>query len=431
MSGTDGEDEKAVAPLKVGIDARLISGTAGGVEQFIVGLAHGLSQLTEGREEYHFLAYSNEDSWIKPYLSGTCRILHCTRPLGKSNLRQVIKEISPNLHSILQKIYPVSERWKIKNLWSDGTIEKAHIDVMHFTHQVAFLTKVPCIYHPHDLQHKHLPQYFSMNKRLIRELVYRLFCSRARLVAVVSDRIKSDLIRFYNLSQEKVKVIHLAPVMSAYQKPTLKDIADSRSKFSLPDTFVFYPAQTWPHKNHVGLLKAIEIIRERFGIVVPVVFAGSIYESFFKEIQHQIQKLSLSEQTHMLGFVTPLELRCLYQLARCVVIPTKYEAGSFPLWEAFLSGVPAACSNVTSLPVQAGDAALIFDPDQPEEIADAIMRLWKDESLRQKLIDRGYQNVARYSWQLTARTFRAYYRQIGKRLLTEEDLLLLKAPPLM
>jgi glycosyltransferase involved in cell wall biosynthesis len=219
--------------------------------------------------------------------------------------------------------------------------------------------------------------------------------------------------------------------MSAYQKPTLKDLSDTRQKFLLPDTFIFYPAQTWPHKNHVGLLKAIEIMRERFGMVVPVVFAGSIYESCFKEIQHQIEKLSLSEQTHILGFVTPLELQCLYQLARCVVIPTKYEAGSFPLWEAFLSGVPAACSNVTSLPAQAGDAALFFDPDQPEEMADAIVRLWKDESLRQKLIDRGYQNVARYSWQLTARTFRAYYRQIAKRFLTEEDLLLLKAPPLM
>ena len=166
-------------------------------------------------------------------------------------------------------------------------------------------------------------------------------------------------------------------------------------------------------------------------MVVPVVFAGSIYEPFFKKIQDQIKRLSLIEQTHTLGFVTPLELQCLYQLARCVIIPTQYEAGSFPLWEAFLSGVPAACSNVTSLPAQAGDAALIFNPDRPEEIADAIVRLWNDESLRQKLIERGYQNVARYSWQLTARTFRAYYRQIAKRPLSNEDLLLLKATPLM
>ena len=193
MAGTDVVNKKVVPPLKVCIDARLISGTAGGVEQFIIGLAYGLSQLTDGEEEYHFLAYSSEDNWIKPYLSGACRMLYCTRPLRKLNLRKAIQDRSPGFYNLLHKAYPVSERWKIKNLWSDGTIEKANIDVIHFTHQVAFLTKIPCIYHPHDLQHKHLPQYFSMSKRLIRDLVYRLFCRRARLVAVVSERIKSDL----------------------------------------------------------------------------------------------------------------------------------------------------------------------------------------------------------------------------------------------
>jgi glycosyltransferase involved in cell wall biosynthesis len=302
---------------------------------------------------------------------------------------------------------------------------------MHFTHQVAFLTKIPSIYHPHDLQHKHFPHYFSMSKRLMREVLYRLFCSRAELVAVSSSWIKADLRREYRLSREKVQVVPLAPAISAYQEPTLVDFCDVRQKFSLPDSFIFYPAQTWPHKNHLGLLDALGILKKRYGMIVSVVFTGSITDSFFPQIVRHIEKLRLKAQTRFLGFVTPIEVQCLYRLAKCVVIPTKYEAGSFPLWEAFLSGVPVACSNVTSLPAQAEDAALIFNPDQPEEIADAILRLWTDESLRQLLSERGRKNVARYSWEHTARIFRAHYRRIAERPLTEEDRTLLTAPPLM
>ncbi|WP_035242069.1 glycosyltransferase family 4 protein [Desulfobacter vibrioformis] len=418
-------------PLKICLDARLISGTAGGVEQFVIGLAHGLSQLTDGQEEYYFLAYSDADEWIKPYISGPCRILHCSKAPRSSRLKTLLKINAPKLYDLLQKLYPVSERWKISNLWSDGTIEKAKIDIMHFTHQVAFLTKVPSIYHPHDLQHIHLPHYFSMSKRVLRELLYRIFSSRAKLVAVSSSWVKADLIRNYNLSNEKVQVIPLAPVINAFQEPTHDDFTSVQQKFSLPDSFIFYPAQTWPHKNHLGLLDAVAILREQYGMVVSVVFAGSISGTFFLEIKRHIELLRLDAQSCFLGFVTSFELQCLYKLAKCVVIPTKYEAGSFPIWEAFLSGVPVACSNVTSLPTQAGDAALIFNHEQPEEIAEAIRRLWTDESLRQTLIERGHKNVNRYLWERTVRIFRAHYRRIAKHPLTEEDQKLLIAPPLM
>jgi len=425
------DKEKATQPLKVCLDARLISGTAGGVEQFIIGLAYGLSRLTDGQEEYHFLTYSDADNWIKPYLSGPCRLLHCVKSPRRSKLRTAIKSRSTLLENLLQKVYPFSERWKVQSLCSDGTIEKTGINIMHFTQQIAFLTSVPSIYHPHDLQHKHFPQYFSLTKRLARDLLYRTFCRRAQLVAVASSWIKSDMIRSYRLAEEKVRVIPLAPTIQAYRKPTQSDLTAVRQKFSLPDSFVFYPAQTWPHKNHLGLIDALANIRERFGMIMPVVFAGTKSDSFFPEIEQRIEELHLNAQSSFLGFVTPLELQSLYLLSQCVVIPTKYEAGSFPLWEAFSSGVPAACANVTSLPVQAGDAALIFDPDRPGEIADAVMQLWTDQHLRRTLIERGYRNVARYSWENTARTFRAHYRNIGRRPLTEEDRALLSALPLM
>lgn len=418
-------------PLKICLDARLISGTAGGVEQFIIGLAYGLSKLVDGQEEYYFLTYSDADDWIKPYISGPCRVLHCSKAPRSSNLRNILRNNTPRIYNFLQKIYPVSERWKICDLLSNGTIEKADIDIMHFTHELAFLTKVPSIYHPHDLQHKHLPHYFNIIKRLMREMLYQTFCRRAQMVAVASSWIKSDLIQLYHLSNEKVQVIPLAPAISAYQKPTIDDLSNFRKKFSLPNFFVFYPSQILPAKNHIGLLNAIAIIRERYGMIVPVVFAGSKSGNFFLEIERYIHRLQLNNQVHFLGFVSSLELQCLYRLAKCVVIPTKFGAGSFPMWEAYLSGVPVACSNITSFPVQAGDAALIFNPDRPEEIAEAIIRLWSDEFLCKALVERGYRNVLRYSWERTARIFRAHYRRIAKLSLTEEDSNLLTELPII
>ena len=82
---------KDAQPLKVCIDARLISGTAGGVEQFIIGLAYGLSQLTDGQEEYYFLTYSDADDWITSHLSGPCRPLYCSKAPRASSLKNLLK----------------------------------------------------------------------------------------------------------------------------------------------------------------------------------------------------------------------------------------------------------------------------------------------------------------------------------------------------
>lgn len=91
------------------------------------------------------------------------------------------------------------------------------------------------------------------------------------------------------------------------------------------------------------------------------------------------------------------------------------------MWEAFLAGAPVACSAVTSLPEQAGDAALLFDPDRPEEMAGAIARLWTDAALRERLIARARERVAEFTWDRTARTFRAHYRRLMGRWLAPDD----------
>jgi glycosyltransferase involved in cell wall biosynthesis len=250
------------------------------------------------------------------------------------------------------------------------------------------------------------------------------------MVGVASSWGKQDLIQHYHLPEDKVQVVPWAPMLTVYPTPSGGDLISVQRKFSLPEAFIFYPAQTWAHKNHIGLLEALAILRDRHGLIIHFVSSGRLSE-FFPAIQRRARELRLVDQVRFLGFVSPLELQSLYTLCNSVVIPSKFEAASFPLWEAFLAGVPVACSNVTSLPRQAGDAALIFDPDRPEEIAEAILSLWTEEALRRTLGERSKMNVARFTWDRTARAFRAHYRRLANRPLTQEDRELLAAPPLL
>lgn len=418
-----------MSALRVGIDARLVSGHQGGIEQVVIGLASGLSSLPDGDEEYIFLAHAGSDEWLRPYMDGRCRILSIRHGLRDGVARRVLLKfpfIKNAWHVLTAALFP----GLIRIPRSDGTIERAGIDVMHFAHQGGFLTDIPSIYHPHDLQHLHLPQFFSRYDRLARDLRYRALCQRARMVAVSSSWVKEDLVRHYELPPDKIAVIPLAPTSGAYPTPSESEISDVRRRLNLPEAFVFYPAHMWPHKNHLGLIEALALLRDRHGFNVSLVSSGRITD-FFSEIHERATRLGLVNQVRFLGFVSPLELQVLYRLCRCVVIPTKFEAASFPLWEAFLAGAPAACSNVTSLPRQAGDSALIFDPDKPAEIAESIRRLWTDDALRADLIQRGRRNVARFSWQLTARIFRAHYRRLAGRKLAAEDQALLGAQPLL
>ncbi|WP_109487971.1 glycosyltransferase family 4 protein [Occallatibacter savannae] len=405
-------------PLRVCLDARVNPGKSGGLEQFVIGMAAGLSSLCDGDEEYHFLVDRESSSWLTPFLGGRCRLLETRRPESQ-NLKRSIASIR-SVRLVWDWVSPALGDVTVTVPVSDGTIERAQIDVMHMTLQLGFITDIPSIYHPHDLQYLHLPRYFSRRQRLASRVYQRTLSNRAKLVAVSSTWCKQDVVHQYGISDEKVKVVPLAPASSAYAVPTALEIRDTQTRFSLPPAFAFYPAQTWPHKNHTALLKSLAWLRDRRGLRIPFVSSG-FKNSFFPSIEKVIHDLKLESQVRFLGFVSPLELKCLYASCRCVLVPTKFEAASFPLWEAFLAGAPAACSNVTSLPQQAGDAALIFDPDNVEEMADAIERLWTDESLRTNLVALARAKVAQFSWKATATTFRAYYRQLGNRNMTPED----------
>lgn len=412
--------------LRICLDARLSDGVAGGVQQFVAGLAGGLSRLRDGSEEYLFLSRPGERRWLEPHLSGPCRPLDAdgVPPAGAASGGAVRRALATVVRALAAS--PAGALLPVTVPRSDGTVEAAGVDLMHFTVQSGFLTDLPSIYQPYDLQHVHLPQFFTPHVRRMRQVVYSELCRRARAVVVMSSWVKDDVVARLKLAPEKVRVISWAPVTEEYPVPSQADLEQARRDLELPAAFALYPAQTFPHKNHVALVHAVALARSQ-GVDLRVVCSGAQNEHYGK-IASEVRRLHLEAHVRFVGYVSPLQLRCLYALARMMVFPSLFEGGAMPIFEAFASGTPVAASAVTSIPKQSGDAVVLFDPASPAAIADAMVRLWGDPGLRLSLVQRGRERVAQFSWDRTARTYRALYRMIAGAP-SAEDLSLLDAPP--
>lgn len=417
----------SVRPLRVALDARLPDGLAGGVQQFVIGLAAALSRLDDGDDEFVFLARRGEGAWLEPYISGPCRIMWLDVPRSRrgppslgQRVRRHLSTRAPSLRDAWRQARRMIGLASASVPRSDGTAERASFDVLHFTFQDAFLTALPTIYQPWDLQHVHLPQFFSETERHRRETTYRTFCERARLTVVASGWTKRDVAAHFGLEPSRIAVVGVPPATDAYRSPSLQDRESVRTGLDLPSAFIFYPAQTWPHKNHQRLLEALALLRDERGLVVPLVCSGS-KNDWFAQVERAVGTLSLTDQVRFVGFVPPDRLTALYSLARALVFPSLFEGWGFPVLEAFSAGLPVACSNVTSLPEIAGDAALVFDPVDVQAIARSIESLWTDDALRHTLVTRGRQVAAAFDWLEVARTYRALYRSVAGQRLSADD----------
>jgi glycosyltransferase involved in cell wall biosynthesis len=417
--------------LRIGIDARLIPGQMGGVEQTIAGLAHGLALLDDGDESYHFLVYPGVDGWITPHLRGRCRMMHAHSappPPEQTNWRKrPLALVRRGWHTVAPllgaRLIPIQD--------SDGVIEQESIDVMHFAAPVAFRTHVRSLYHVQDVQHRVLAENFSRYEIMARDTQYQAFMHQAQVVTTSTTYGRSELLAAYpGVPPQKVVVVPFGPAPMAESALTPPRIEAIRQQLDLPAAYLFYPAQTWKHKNHIGLLHALAQLKQQAGLELPLLCSGRLNE-FYPTIQRTLHELDLQRQVRFLGFVTPEEMQVLYAHCRAVIFPTLYEGFGMPVLEALQHGCPLACSNITPIGGMVKDGALLFDPTDAAAIADAIQQIWCDEPLRTTLSKNAAQRVAQFNWLHTARLFRAHYRRIAGRGLTGDDQELLAAAPLV
>jgi len=412
--------------LRIALDARLPQDQWGGVQQLAQGLAVGLSGL-DGEDEYLFLAYDDATEWLDPFLSGPSHRVTVPRTSGRTAARRlydIVERRSPVLASTAGRLMAPLGRRATALPSSDGTAESLGVDLLHFLTPQAYLTDLTSIYQPLDLLHVHVPESMSKLRRDYRERAYRTFSERAAMVAIMTSWGRADLSRHFGLPLDHIAAIPLAPSV----EPDMPARPASDLPM-LPSRFLLYPAQTWPHKNHLGLLDALATLRTR-GLDIDLVCSGRL-TTHYPAIQRRIGVLGLERRVHFVGYVDAADLAELYRRARALVFPSWFEGWGLPVVEAFAFDLPVACANNTCLPEVAGGAAALFDPAKPETMVQAILEVWSDETARSALVERGRRRAAELSWSRTARIYRALYRNVAGRSLTDEDRELLAPPTLV
>jgi glycosyltransferase involved in cell wall biosynthesis len=268
----------------------------------------------------------------------------------------------------------------------DKIIAPIYSGFLLFTHR-------PFAFTLHDLQERHYPEYFSMTTRLWRALINRILTARAARVICESDFVKHDIMQFCKTPEERIAMVPAPPIIQLSGKD-LNEVSSTRvqHKFCLPNNFVFYPAQFWPHKNHLRLVEAFSLLHKTHPHC-HLVLTGLPRDDYAR-VFGRIAEFGLGNYVHHVGQVEPSELVALYRCSTLVVIPTLFESISLPVFEAFSLGVPVCASKVVALPEQIGDAGLLFDPFSPEDIADKMRTLLDDEELRHRLVERGYRRMA-------------------------------------
>jgi glycosyltransferase involved in cell wall biosynthesis len=303
----------------------------------------------------------------------------------------------------------------------------ATLDFVHFPYQNMERVDIPSIFTPWDFQHEHHPEFFSTASLLRRRSLYPAACREASAIVAGTLGVRDDICQFTGQPIEKVFLMPWGtPTEYVTARPTKELVCKVAEELRLPKEFALYPAQTFPHKNHLRLLQSLARLRDQRGLIVHLVCTGA-KNDHFDEIQHEVLRLKLQDQVRFVGYVEDTYLQALYKLATFVVFPSLFEGWGFPPLEALSNGVPLACSRIQPISEHVGDAALLFDPTSVESIAEAVGTLASNRELRAQLSRRGIESREQHSWYACARSHRALYRFLGGAPLTDSDRALLKS----
>lgn len=290
-------------------------------------------------------------------------------------------------------------------------VEKENIDVIHtpFQQHVNFTLAAPMITSLHDLQPFYYPDFFTPEEIYYRNVYYRKSAEFSERVIVTFQHVKDDVVEFYGLPADKIDVCAFG--MSEVRPLGAEVIRTVRRKYSLPEKYLIYSANTWRHKNHLQLLRGLKLLHENYNINIPLICTGFQQPDFFPQIEEEIKRLDLARNVRFLGYLPEEEMPAILCGAVLSVIPTLYEAGSFPLMEAMNHGVPVICSTATSLPDTIGDRRFVFDPNSPEEMAGMMSLMLIDEKMRQENIVNSAAQVKKWRWEKAVTSFVDSYQK--------------------
>lgn len=352
-------------------------GRTGGVQVYVRDLVRALDAHDISGHEYTLLLGPGDEA---PPLGARWRVARLESvPLGGSPWRRAARVV----------------------LAGSSALDRLGLDVFHYPatrlHEPA--PSAPAVLTFFDMQEEFLPRSFPWRERVARRLVHRRGVRRASLV-IAPSRFTADCLRErYHTPAAKLRVIPPGVGERFFAPPAAGESGGLRERYGLePGGFVLYPANPWPHKNHLRLFRALARLDARPGGAPLVACTGRIAGEPRRVSALAEQAGLRAERVRDLGFVPEDDLPRLMRAARLLVFPSLFEGFGLPVIEAMAAGSPVACAAIPPLLELAEGAACSFDPRDEAAMGDVIAALWDDAAEREALVARGRERAQAYRW---------------------------------
>lgn len=375
--------------MRIGIDARLYRRSAAGIGRYSHNIIANLLAIDKHSDYVLFMTKEDKKDFVKEKI--------------KSQNLKIIETPIPH--------YSLKEQRELAKI-----ISKENCDLVHFlnfnfpiNYKGKFITTI------HDLTLFYYPQAAKETnflKRLAFKHIFKKACEKSNKIIAVSNSTKKDIIEKFKIQNSKIKVIYEAADDKILSKNSNLE-AKIKQEYSLSGKIILYVGQFRGHKNISGLLKAYKILKKNEDVTC-VILGGELKS--LKKIVDMDKFLSDNIKSGKIlipGFVNDDELAAWYHLANCFVFPSFYEGFGLPGLEAMSIGLPVVASNTSSLPEIYLNGAIYFNPHDPQEIADKISMVLKDDKFREDLTERAARIVKKYSWKKTAQETLQLYKSIN------------------
>jgi glycosyltransferase involved in cell wall biosynthesis len=276
------------------------------------------------------------------------------------------------------------------SIWLDKILQQENIDLIWFPAPIQLVTDTPFIMTIWDLEHRKQPYFPEVSHKGLwekREQFYSVALSKAFAVLTGTETGKKEIETYYQVNTDNIKVVPFSTPKFALEASNTVD-RSILSKYGLLEDYLLYPAQFWPHKNHIRAVEALKILSEKYCIKQSLVFVGE-NKGNYHYIKQVVETLGLSKQVFFLGFVPQEDLVALYQNAFALTYLSFFGPDNLPPLEAFALGCPVIAANIPGAKDQLGEHALFFNPLSAEDLAEKIKLLHDDKVLYSNLILQG------------------------------------------
>jgi glycosyltransferase involved in cell wall biosynthesis len=290
------------------------------------------------------------------------------------------------------------------------------VDVLHVQFTAPPFSPCPVVVSIHDLSFEHLPQTFKWRSRKQLRITVRRSAREAAQVIALSEYARDDIINTYGVERERVSVIPLAAAAHFRPVKDEQELQRVRQTYGIEGEYILSVGAIQPRKNLRRLVAAYASLRRARpeGNLPKLVLVGKC-AWLYDETLRSIKDLEISNSVVLTGYVPETDLPALYSGALCFVYPSYFEGFGLPPLEAMQCGTPVIVGDQTSLPEVVGDAGVLVDPFDVNDIAAAIEKVIFDSEVRAQLRVKGRERAGLFDWRETARQTLAVYQKAAPR----------------